>query len=124
MDWIVVLESSRQALSINGGIKSKYQCFTQSFQLGRGLESATQCQNRHLKISEFQNIDCKATSSPYYHSDITIIIILINGIITVRPRYRSNSPIYTDIESFAVNGSLAYRRTSTLSDLGGGGRHR
>ena len=31
MDWSSVLELSRQALSIDGTIKSKYQCFVNRF---------------------------------------------------------------------------------------------
>ena len=45
MDWIGVLESSHQALSISGSIESKYPSFTQLIQLGRGLESATRGQS-------------------------------------------------------------------------------
>ena len=59
MDWIVVLESSRQALSIGGTIKSKYQCFTQSIQLGRGLESANQ-RRIGSKISDFQKLNAQS----------------------------------------------------------------
>ena len=53
MHWIGVLESSRQALSINGTIDTEYQCFAQSIQLGRGLESANQRQS-DSKYPKFQ----------------------------------------------------------------------
>ena len=62
MDWVVVLGSSRQALSINGSIESKYRCFANRLNSVGGLECGIQGQSQHQNRIFQKKIDCKATS--------------------------------------------------------------
>ena len=56
MDWIGVLESSRQALSIAGSITSKYRCFDNELNSVGGFRIQNSAPDR-LKIFRFSKVE-------------------------------------------------------------------